>query len=47
MIDSVNLSHRASWAGRELRGMLSYLRRRLGPDHPHTRAAAAQADPGR
>jgi hypothetical protein len=27
-------------AAKEFRGMLPYLSRRLGPDHPHTRAAA-------
>jgi hypothetical protein len=30
-------------AAKEFRGMLPYLSRRLGPDHPHTRAAAEQA----
>jgi hypothetical protein len=30
-------------AAKEFRDMLPYLSRRLGPDHPHTRAAAEQA----
>jgi hypothetical protein len=31
-------------AAKEFRDMLPYLSRRLGPDHPHTLAAAEQAD---
>ena len=30
-------------AAKEFRAMLPYLSRRLGPDHPHTLAAAEQA----